>query len=255
MRLAAESLRGLVRKLQDMTGIEITDDMLWTVLNAGTEFGAISLKLSTLIAESDPLPLGSTHHNIIYRLGRTAPEIDDYPDAVAAVSTLYKEVQERINTGYAAVEKGAPRIFCLMPPGESTPDLEYLIDRLGIANISPESRLFPPDGRHSPAGERPADPYEAMCSNLLTSMYQAPKARIPALIGFCRTMKIEGVLARYHAGCRSGALDAMIIRSAIKKELDIPVIALEWENFDPRVYNQEQYTRIFELFKLTMRPA
>ena len=255
MSLAARSLRGLVKKIQDVTGIEITDEMLRTAMNAGREFGEISLKLGNLIGESDPLPLGSTHHNLMYRLNRTATEIDNYPDAVDAVSTLYEEVQERVNEGYAAVEKGAPRIFCLMPPSESSPDLEYLIDGLGIANVASENRLYPPDGRRSPAGGRPADVYEAMCSNLLTSMYQTPKARIPALIGFCRTMKVDGVLARYHVGCRSGALDAMIIRSAIKKELGIPVITLDWENFDPRVYNHEQYTRIFELFKLMMRPA
>ena len=170
MSLAARSLRGLVKKIQDVTGIEITDEMLRTAMNAGREFGEISLKLGNLIGESDPLPLGSTHHNLMYRLNRTATEIDNYPDAVDAVSTLYEEVQERVNEGYAAVEKGAPRIFCLMPPSESSPDLEYLIDGLGIANVASENRLYPPDGRRSPAGGRPADVYEAMCSNLLTSM-------------------------------------------------------------------------------------
>ncbi len=251
--LAVKSLRGLVKKLQDMTGIEITDDMLWEVLNAGRNFGEISLKLGNLIAESNPIPISSTHHNIFYRLNRTATDINNYPSAVEVLTTLYEEVQERVNEGYGVVEKGAPRIFCLMPPSESSPDLEHLIDELGIANVASENRLYPPDGRRSPSGERPKDPYESMCGNLLTSMYQAPKARIPALIGFCRSLKVDGVLARYHAGCRSAALDAMVIRSEIKRELDIPVAVLEWENFDPRVFNYEQYKRMLEVFKLTMR--
>jgi benzoyl-CoA reductase/2-hydroxyglutaryl-CoA dehydratase subunit BcrC/BadD/HgdB len=255
MSLAAKGSMSLVKKLQDMTGIEITDDMLWEALNAGREFGEISLKLGNLIGESDPLPISSTHHNIFYRLNRTATDIDNYPSAVEAIRTLYDEVQERVKEGYAAVEKGSPRIFCLMPPSESSPDLEHLINELGIANVASENRLFPPDGRRSPARGRPTDPYQAMCSNLLTSMYETPKARIPALIGFCKTMKVDGVLARYHAGCRSNALDAMIIRSAIKKELGIPVVVLDWENFDPRVYNHEQYTRLLESFKLMMRPV
>jgi hypothetical protein len=255
MNLAARGSANLVRKLENSTGIEITGDMLWEALNAGREFGDISLKLGNLIAASDPVPIGSTHHNLIYRLNRTATDIRNYPRAVEALRVLFDEVQERANEGYAAVEKGSPRIFCLMPPSESSPDLEYLIDGLGIANAASENRLYPPDGRRSPARGRPTDPYQAMCSNLLTSMYETPKARIPALIGFCKAMKFDGVLARYHAGCRSGALDTMIIRSAIKKELDIPVVVLEWENFDPRVYNHEQYTRLFESFKIMMRPV
>jgi len=255
MNLAATGSRNLVNKLQDVTGIEITDDMLKEALGAGREFGEISLKLGNLLGTSDPVPVGSTHHNLIYRLNRTATNISNYPRAVEAVRVFYDEVQERVNTGYAAVEKGAPRIFCLMPPSESSPDLEYLIDGLGIANAASENRLFPPDGRRSPARGRSTDPYEAMCSNLLTSMYETPKARIPALLGFCKTMKFDGVLARYHAGCRSAALDSMLIRSAIKKELGIPVVVLDWENFDPRVYNHEQYTRLFESFKIMMRPV
>jgi hypothetical protein len=30
------------------------------------------------------------------------------------------------------------------------------------------------------------------------------------------------------------------------------VLTLEWENFDPRVYNHEQYKRRLELFKMML---
>jgi hypothetical protein len=30
---------------------------------------------------------------------------------------------------------------------------------------------------------------------------------------------------------------------------------MDWESFDPRVYNHEQYKRMFETFKLMMRPG
>jgi benzoyl-CoA reductase/2-hydroxyglutaryl-CoA dehydratase subunit BcrC/BadD/HgdB len=250
--LGVKSLRGLAARLQDMVGIEITDDMIWEVINAGKPYAEVALKLDTLIAQSDPLPISSTHHNIFYRLAGSAFNVDDFPLQVDAISTLYEEVQERVRSGYAAVEKGAPRVFCTLPPSQSDPRLEHLMGELGIANVASENRLYPPDGRRSMDRERPKDPFEAMCSTLYTSMYQTPKARIPALIGFCKSLKVDGVLNRYHAGCRSGALDAMVIRSAITKELNIPVLSLEWENFDPRVYDQGQYTRRFEVFKSMM---
>jgi benzoyl-CoA reductase/2-hydroxyglutaryl-CoA dehydratase subunit BcrC/BadD/HgdB len=251
--LAVKDMRRLAKRMQDMAGIEITDDMLWEVMNARGGFGAASLKLDTLISGSDPLPIRSTHNMPFYRLNHSSSNIDDVPSQVDAINTLYEEVQERVSKGYAAVEKGAPRIFCTMPPHESDPRMDHLLGELGIANVASENRLYPPDGRRSLDRERPEDPYEALCSTLYSSMYQTPKARIPALVGYCKRLNIDGVLARYHAGCRSPALDAMVIRSAITKELGIPVLALEWENFDPRVYNHEQYKRRFEVFKLMMR--
>lgn len=253
--LGVKSMRGMAERLQDLTGVEITDNMIWDVLKAGRPYGEISLKLDTLIAHSDPLPISSTHHTIFYRLAGSSCDMNAVPQQVDAINTLYEEVQERVDKGFAAVEKGAPRVFCTAPPSESDPRLEHLMGELGIANVASENRLYPPDGSRSMDRERPKDPFEALCSNLYSSMYQTPKARIPSLIGYCKRLKIDGVLNRYHAGCRSPALDAMLIRSAIKKELNIPVLDLDWENFDPRVYNEEHYRKIFEAFKLTMRSA
>lgn len=45
------------------------------------------------------------------------------------------------------------------------------------------------------------------------------------------------------------AVDALSIKDAIAKELGIPVILVERDDFDPRVYNEEQYRRRIELFK------
>jgi hypothetical protein len=145
--LGVKGLRELAARLQDMVGIEITDDMIWEVINAGKPYDTASLKLDTLIAQSDPLPISSTHHTIFYRLGGSSCNIDDYPLQVDAITTLYEEVQERVSSGYAAVEKGAPRVFCTMPSSESDPRLEHLVGELGIANVASENRLYPPDGR------------------------------------------------------------------------------------------------------------
>jgi benzoyl-CoA reductase/2-hydroxyglutaryl-CoA dehydratase subunit BcrC/BadD/HgdB len=65
----------------------------------------------------------------------------------------------------------------------------------------------------------------------------------------CRRLNVAGVLDRFHAGCRSVAGDAIIFEKAIKKELGIPVLLMEWENFDPRAYNHEQFKSRLEVFK------
>jgi hypothetical protein len=45
----------------------------------------------------------------------------------------------------------------------------------------------------------------------------------------------------------------LIIEEAVKKELGLPVLVMEWENFDPRVYNHEQFRSRLEVFKAMMR--
>ena len=247
--LGVKSFKGFTKKLQDMTDIEITDDMLWEVIHAGRPFADASLKLDNIISHVDPMPVSSTLHSVFYRLAESSGYAGDIQFQVDAINTLYDEIQERISSGFAAVEKGAPRICCMMPPHESDPRLEHLMGKLGIANVASENSIFPPDGRPVPMVNNHASPYEVLCTHLYLSMYESPKARIPALIGFCKNLKVDGMLARYHAGCRTVALDAMIVKSAVSKELGIPVMVLDWENFDSRVYNHEQYKRKFEAFK------
>ena len=249
VNLAVRSYRGLSKILQELTGIEVTDDMLWEAIRAKESFGNAVLKIQRLIENSDPLPIRSTHRVLFYRLDTSSYNMDDIPDQTDALNTLYDELRERVNQGFAAVEKGAPRIFCVLPAHESDPRLEQLLDEMGLAPVAVEGRLFAPDGGYTPHTEKPKDPYEILCRFLQTSMYETPKARIAILIAACKRLNIDGVLDRYHAGCRSVAGDALLIRDAIIKELGIPVLALDWENFDPRIYNHEQYKKSLEIFK------
>ena len=91
------------------------------------------------------------------------------------------------------------------------------------------------------SAEAPKDPYEAMSQYLQASLILHLGGRISIILDACKRLHVDGVLDHYHVGCRSVAGDALIIKDAITKELGIPVLLLEWENFDPRVYNHEQY--------------
>ena len=78
--------------------------------------------------------------------------------------------------------------------------------------------------------------------------------RIPLIIEGCKRLNVDGVLDRYHVGCRSVTGDALLIEEAIRKELGIPVLLMEWENFDPRIYSREQnnWKYSLEAFKTIM---
>jgi hypothetical protein len=42
--------------------------------------------------------------------------------------------------------------------------------------------------------------------------------------------------------------DATIIKNVVTERLGLPVLTIEWDNFDPRSYNHGQYTAKLETF-------
>jgi benzoyl-CoA reductase/2-hydroxyglutaryl-CoA dehydratase subunit BcrC/BadD/HgdB len=253
VKFAARGIRKLCRRVQEVVGFEITDDLLWEVLRARSRYKRVEAKLNDLQQSSDPLPISAAHVALWRSFGTAAQGAGSLQGPIDAINTLCGEVQERVHKGLGVVRKGAPRILAINPPAGSDPRLEHLLGQVGIALVAAETGLYPPDGRSSLDGGERKDPYEQMSLYLRGSHVTNLGERISILIGACKRLNVDGVLARFHVGCRSNAGDAVMIKNAITKGLGIPVLLLEWEAFDPRVFNHEQYKRRFELFETMLR--
>ncbi len=242
----AKSLRKLTERIQKIVGFEITDDMLWEVLKARGRLNDALNKVNYLVATSDPLPLSPTHMNLWMCLMSLTLDVNGYTEATEAINILYEELQERVKKGVGVIEKGAPRVIAILPAGQTDPRLEYLTSEVGIAIVALDMGfLVPYEGVAK-------DPYEAMIGFLRPSLVTPTARRIPLIIEGCKKLNADGVLDRFHIGCRTTVGDAIVLEDAIEKELGIPVFLLEWENFDPRIYNHEEYKRKLEVFKSMM---
>lgn len=240
---AAKSMRRFTARLEETLGFEITDDMLREAMAAKEELGRALHRLQSLIEKSDPLLLSPTHQILWICLDAVPLPLDRIAEAVDAVNTLYEELQERAAKGIGVLEKGAPRILALLPSHYADPRLDHLVGETGIA-IASTDIFFASDAGGS------EDPYERMAlGNLPRSMYTSLKTRIPLILEGCTSLKVDGVLDRFHVGCRTVAGDALAIKEAITKELGIPVLLLERDDFDPRSFNHEQDKRRLEVFK------
>jgi benzoyl-CoA reductase/2-hydroxyglutaryl-CoA dehydratase subunit BcrC/BadD/HgdB len=248
--LAAKNLRKTAERAQEVVGFEFTDDLLWDVLHARYRLADAIRKLHVLIEESDPIPISIGHETIWRCLGGIPFSIDDIPDAIDAMDTLGEELQERVNKGFGVVAKGAPRVLTFCPPDYTDPRPSHLATEVGIALLAKAFDLPVPDaGRPPDSGTKIKDPYEEIAfKRQCQFVSQNSQMRIASIIEGCKRLNVDGMLDRYHVGCRNIG-DSMIIKEALTKELGIPVLMLEWEDFDPRVYNHEQYKRRLELFK------
>ncbi|MGD9143496.1 MAG: 2-hydroxyacyl-CoA dehydratase family protein [Dehalococcoidia bacterium] len=244
--LLKQSLRKLVERIEEIVGFRITDDMLWEGLEARSRFDRTIGKLQRLIHYSDPLPLSPTHDNIWMILSSLTYNSETISDAIDTADTLYEEIQERVNNGFEAVPKGSPKVLGEMFAHHADPRLEHLAGELGIALVVATAAST------IRADSQLKDPYEAMSLAWGGSRSSGFIQKIPEEIELYRKMHIDGLLERYHVGCRTVVGDAIVIQNAVQKELGIPVLLLEWENFDPRVYKHEEYKRRLEIFKSMM---
>lgn len=247
--LAAKNMRALGRIILEQTGFEITDDMLHETLEARKAFGQAMERVIGLIRESDPLPLASTHLNILNVFPSIPFKKKDLSGAIDALNTLYDELFERVEKGIGVIKKGAPRVLSVLPNHHSDPRLEYLANQTGLAIVASDFEFSSGQDTSGAGVQDPRDPYDLIVQHLHGSLAQPLYGRISIILKACRDLNINGVLNHYHLGCRYVAGDAMTIKDSVTKELNIPVLTFEWENFDPRAYNHDQYKSKLEMFR------
>jgi benzoyl-CoA reductase/2-hydroxyglutaryl-CoA dehydratase subunit BcrC/BadD/HgdB len=245
--LVAKSTRKLVERIQEIVGFELTDDMFQEMLDARAELNKAVDKLRYVIEISDPLPISAPHDNLLMVLNALTLSVDDgLLQAIDAINILREELQDRVDKGVGVVKKGAPRILSMLPAHHSDPRLDHLVGELGMAIVACDPSFSVPYKGSA------KDPYAMMSLHLQGSLATSLPRRIPLIIDACKRLRIDGVLDRYHVGCRAVAGDALLVKDVITKELGIPVLLLEWENFDPRFYNHEQYKKRLEMFKTVL---
>lgn len=249
---AAKSIRAATGRIEEVTGFGLTDDMLWEVLEQRRSFNEAVGRLKDLVRQSDPIPFRSTHLALMMALDLMPFKADTLTEAVDALNTLYEEAQERSRRGVGATSKGAPRVLAMFPHHHTDPRWEELANRMGLAIVGCDFEASSEKPATESDRDNPDDPYEVIVQHLNSSFTQPLGGRVKIVLDMCRQLGIDGVLYHYHSGCRYVVGDAIIVRDAILKELGIPVLMLEWENFDPRSYNHEQYEAQLEAFRSMM---
>lgn len=242
--LLLKSSRRLIRKIEEIAGFEITDEMVREADDARRQLGKALDNLQNLVSNSDPLVISANHQALWTQLLFLPMGKDRLPEALDAVSTLYEELQERVNKGVGVVEKGAPRIVAILPSHYTDPSLDYIVGEMGIALVSTDMTFPVTDV----AGLQ--DPYEKLSvDGVQTAIHNSLARRVVSIIEGCKKLKVDGVMDRFHIGCRTVTADALMIKDAVTRELGIPVLMVERDDFDPRVCNHEQYRKNLEVFK------
>lgn len=242
--LAAKSLRMVTARIKDEVGAEITDDMLRETINARKGLNEAFGKVQRLILSSDPMPLSAQDQFLMDYLTGFTFSLEQIPEVIDVVDLIYKELQERVDRGVGITAKGAPRILAVLPSHHTDPRQDNAVNKVGMSMISAYRILTLPEI------EKQEDPYEQMISEVTNGLlFQNLDRRLAMLAEGCKKLNMNGVLDHYHVGCRTVAGDAFFIKEAVAKESGIPSILQLRDDFDGRLYNDEQFKRSLEVFK------
>ena len=244
----AKSLRRLSENVAERLGVTISDGMLWEALEARKPYLAAKARVQGLMRQSDPIPMGSAHIGLLYAFDEMPFRPEELVRTVEALDTLYKELLDRAQKGVGATAKGAPRVLGVLPCHHSDPRWEHHANEAGIAIVAADFEFSSSQGVDGAGVLDPGDPYDVIGQHMHSAAQQILGGRVEIILDTCRRLHLDGVLNHYHVGCRYVAGDAMTIKNVVTKELGIPVLTFEWDNFDPRSYNHEQYKANLETF-------
>jgi benzoyl-CoA reductase/2-hydroxyglutaryl-CoA dehydratase subunit BcrC/BadD/HgdB len=253
--LAAKGMRRFSEIVHRETGFQVTDDMVWSALRARKPLSQAMDKVFEVIRFSDPPPLGAVHLNIIAAFQRVVYKESEIPRAVAVLETLLGELQERARQGVGVIPKGSPRVLVLCPMHHSDPRFEYLANRLGLNLVASDFNFTSGQERSGASISDPNDPYNVICQHPHATPGQSLGGRAAIIVDACRRLDIDGVIDHYHVGCRYLAGDTLALQEIITRELGIPVLAFEWDNFDPRTYNEQELVGKLETFRAMVEAA
>lgn len=250
VRVAARHMREVVAKMQEVVGVEITDEDVAEQVRGKRVLRDNLQKIHHMIDSNERVLMSAANESIVFLSARLAANVGNVPRLAEATTLICQELEARVATGFNLAKEGAPRLFVLVPASFTDPRLEHLIEQTGMIIASTEIDCFWPEGQRTPPKlEGTPDVYEGVCSYLYDSKTRKLGERIAIIEQVCKRLKVDGVVCRTHVGCRTIHGDVLVMRDALKRDLGLPVMVLEYESFDPRFYEHEALRAKFEVFK------
>jgi benzoyl-CoA reductase/2-hydroxyglutaryl-CoA dehydratase subunit BcrC/BadD/HgdB len=249
VRVAAIHMREVVAKLEEVLGVEISDEDVVEQVKGKRILRDNLQRIHEMIDSGEQVLMSAANESIVFLSARLAANVANVPRLAEATTLLRQELEDRAASGFSLAESSAPRLFVLVPASFTDPRLEHLIEDSGMVVASTEIDCFWPEGQRTPPRlEGTPDVYEGVCSYLYDSKTRKLAERIQIIEQVCKRLNVDGVICRSHVGCRTIHGDVLMVKEALTRDLGLPAMVLEYESFDPRFYDHESLKSKFEIF-------
>jgi benzoyl-CoA reductase/2-hydroxyglutaryl-CoA dehydratase subunit BcrC/BadD/HgdB len=194
--------------------------------------------------KADPPPISQSNLQLV-RFLRNATSYDRFADAVEAIDILIPELRQRVKNGTGPLPKGSPRVTSFLIP-QRDHEVAHLIEKAGIAIpvtfLSYDAYTEMLDPTHTTVAEKSAQ------TDLSRGLYHSTSALVYWTKKAVEDFDLDGVLWSQPIHCRPMASSGFLLKKAIEEELGIPVLILEVDWYDNRIFSGESMRTKIETF-------
>ncbi|MDD1777945.1 MAG: 2-hydroxyacyl-CoA dehydratase family protein, partial [Candidatus Helarchaeota archaeon] len=253
VNFVASEMKKAFQEIQKVLGIKISEDLLMktimTVAGPHTEFAAIQ----QMMLESDPVPFSIGDLMFAFTLHALTCSPENEIIKLDALKTLRKEIKRRVKQGEGPLKKGTPRILDTVP-SFSDPTSNHIFQECGLQVAGTDMAIYAPDGSAEPDLSDCKDFYTYVAKTVMAVPATAGSTvRKVVLSALVKRYKIDGIILDPSYSCRLGFSDCQIIKNFIDKELHIPVMIMEHDVYDPRLFTPGQIRTRIETFAEQVR--
>jgi benzoyl-CoA reductase/2-hydroxyglutaryl-CoA dehydratase subunit BcrC/BadD/HgdB len=125
-----------------------------------------------------------------------------------------------------------------------------MVEEVGIASPLSEIWYF----TTQPPATFYDDPVETIARRFLElGLLTSVTGRIKDIVNLFKDWNLDGILWFNHAPCKVIGTDSLMIKKALKQELQVPIIVVEGDIYDSRFYNRQQMRTRIESFAEMLR--
>ncbi|MBL7178047.1 MAG: 2-hydroxyacyl-CoA dehydratase [Desulfobacteraceae bacterium] len=242
-------LEKIFDKVKEVLGVEITTEARSEGGFRGRQLFSALSELVELMKNADPQPISIVEVDLARRLTNGSISHRIMTEGPSAIALLNQEVRERINKGIGVVEKGAPRTIVLVEHF-SDPSIMHMIENAGLCVLADLFSLMSAKvSRTTPfiSGEILAK--QEMARGVFHSTYGLIKWVLESV----QNSNLDGVIWNYLFNCRPLSQTSQLAKQYIEEQTGIPVLSLEFDLADSRVYSGETLKTRVETFADMLR--
>lgn len=228
-------LEKIYREVQRILDIEVTKEVLSRSAKRKSEVFGDLVKLGNLMYSADPQPVSIVDVELARRLTNGSASGRILREGPNAFAILRGEVENRINKGKGVMAKGSPR--GMISVGHfSDPRVTRMFEQCGLAipftlfgALVSKGRENTPDLSGRVLAEQ----------ELLGGMFHSNYGFVKSVADLAGEMNIDGIIWNYLYNCRPLAQPSHLLKEVVERETGIPVLSLESDIYDSRVYSAE----------------
>jgi benzoyl-CoA reductase/2-hydroxyglutaryl-CoA dehydratase subunit BcrC/BadD/HgdB len=218
-------------KFEEVTGCIVTEEMVREANSRARDLRKRCKKVADLIRDADPAVIGFDNVAALFRAANWLVNPTTYGKTEEVIDLCYTELKERADRGEGVVAKGAPRVAVYKVCGD--PIVVHGIEKAGLAVIADNTGIM------TPKREEFRSEYEDFWHQGVELFVRMGVGYPSRQVEFFRDLNIDGVIYNYPVGCRDQCISPVKVREILTKELGIPVLLLEFDHVETRLYSAE----------------